>query len=89
MENEEDKLYFNKTQITMDMNNFQNVVPSELIGLYGGNITVDSTIEFDEILISYIYKENGEKSIILDFDLELDGKKGGCFNRSYCCLSVG
>ena len=81
MENEEDKLYFNKTQITMDMNNFQNVVPSELIGLYGGNITVDSTIEFDEVLISYIYKENGEKSIILDFDLELDGKKGGCFNR--------
>ena len=81
IENEEDKLYFNKTQITIDMNNFQNVVPSELIGLYGGNITVDSTLQFDEEQVGYIYKDNEKKTIVLDFDLELDGQKGGCFNR--------
>ncbi len=54
MNNEEDRLYFNKTNISIDMNNFQNIVPAELVGSYSGNISVDSTIIFDEVLINYL-----------------------------------
>ena len=81
MSNEEDRLYFNNTQISIDINNFQNIVPAELVGSKSGNISVDSAMVFDEALVNYLYEDQAEKRINLDFDLELDGEKGGCFNK--------
>ena len=81
MSNEEDKLYFNNTQISIDVNNFQNIVPAELVGLNSGNLSVDSAMIFDEVLINYLFEDSAGKTVNLDFDLELDGEKGGCFNK--------
>ena len=81
MNNEEDRLYFNNTQISIDINNFQNIVPAELVGLRSGNLSVDSAMIFDEVLVNYLFEDHAEKTVNLDFDLELDGEKGGCFNK--------
>ena len=62
----EDKLYFNNTQITIDINNFQNIIPSELVGVREGNITVDSTLLFEESLVNYIYQDNTERTITIN-----------------------
>ena len=58
MSNEEDKLYFNNTQISIDVNNFQNIVPAELVGLNSGNLSVDSAMIFDEVLINYLFEDD-------------------------------
>ena len=81
MSNEEDRLFFNNTQISIDINNFQNIVPAEIVGLKSGNLSVDSSMAFDEVLVNYLYEDHAEKRLNLDFDLELDGEKGGCFNK--------
>ena len=76
------KLYFNTTNILIDGGNFQNIIPSELIGTFNGNITVDSTMSFEPVQLNYLY-DGQAKEVGLDFGLQLHGAAGGVFNQAY------
>ena len=80
--NTEDKIYFNGTVLRMGGDNFQNIVPKELIGSRNGNYTVDSTMDFDLVQLNYIYDDK-YKEVNLDFGVEMDGIPGGIFNKEY------
>ncbi len=80
--NSTDKLYFNNTHIRIANGNFQNIIPSELIGTFNGNITVDSTMSFEPVQLNYLY-DGQAKEVGLDFGLQLHGAAGGVFNQAY------
>ena len=80
--NSTDKLYFNNTHIRIANGNFQNIIPSELIGTFNGNITVDSTMSFEPVQLNYLY-DGQAKEVGLDFGLHLHGAAGGVFNQAY------
>ena len=76
----DDKLFFNGTVLRMGGNNYQSIVPRELLGTNNGNYMVDSNMIFDRVLLNYIY-DNSPQKVKLDFGLELDGAPGGVFNK--------
>ena len=80
--NTEDKIYFNGTVLRMGGENFQNIVPKELIGSRNGNYTIDSTMDFDLVSLNYIYNDIN-KEVDLDFGVVMDGIPGGIFNKEY------
>ena len=78
----EGKLYFSTTNIHIEGGNYQNIVPAELIGTANGNITIDSTMEFEPVELHYLY-DGQPKKVGLDFGVYLHGERGGVFNRDY------
>lgn len=78
----EDRIWFNNTNIYIGGGNFQNTVPAEIIGSYNGNYTVDRTMRFEPLKLSYL-ADGTSKKLNLDFGLMLHGAPGGVFNEAY------
>ena len=74
------KLFFNGANILIDGDNYQNIIPAELVGTDQGNITVDNSMIFDPASLAYVFSDT-QKTVDLDFDIEYHGDKGGIFNQ--------